>query len=70
MLNTNFVAADDHMVVLTVADALSALRQHRKVLIAYRRMDGIEDHVVPNAGVVVRGGHTSQPTVPDRTSGG
>ena len=53
MLDTNFVAADDHMVVLAVADALSALRQHREILVAHRGVNSVEDRVVTGARLVV-----------------
>ncbi len=45
-LHRNLVAADDHMVVLTVPDPLSALRQHREILIADRGVHTLVDGVV------------------------
>src|ERR1700722_8445918 len=65
MLDPDFVAADDHIVVLAAADALSALRQHSKILVAHGCMDSVEDRVVTRAGFVVGRGNADQPTVSD-----
>ena len=69
VLYTNFVAADDHVIVLAVEDALPALWQHGEVLVAHRGVDGREDRVVAGPCLFVGSGKARQPAVADGASG-
>jgi hypothetical protein len=50
VLNRNFVAADDHVVMPSVADSFTALGQHGEVFVTYRRVHSFIDGVMP-AGI-------------------
>ena len=70
VLDADFVAADDHMVMLAVSNAFAALRQHDEIFVTDRPVNHIEHMVVASTHFVVSGRNARHPAVPDGASGG
>lgn len=67
--NADLVASDDHLVVLSVPDALVALREHREVLVTDCGMDRFKYGVVTRSHVVRGYGNFPHPTLADAAVG-
>ncbi len=69
VLHSDFVAADDHVVVLAVPDTLPALGQHGEVLVDDRGVDVVVHLAIDRTHVVISGRHAPHPAVAHRASG-
>lgn len=65
VLDANLVAADEHMVVLAVPYAFTALRKHDEIFVSNRGMHLVVDLVIEGPLRVVGGRVARHPAVPD-----
>ena len=68
VLDADLVAADDHVVVLAVADPLAALRQHHEILVAHGGVDLAEDPSYICRCSSLCAGYFGHPAVADRAA--